>query len=93
MPVPATPIGELRRWWLDIRCGRCKRRVTMPIEDLIRRFDQHTRIGGIVVRLRCDAHRDGERCGGEPSKITLADVQFYGKSMRKVREVTVLGAG
>jgi hypothetical protein len=63
----------------------------MPIEELFPRFDQRTRIGGIVARLRCDAHRDGERCWGKPSKVTLAEVQFYGKSMRKVRELTVMG--
>jgi hypothetical protein len=91
LPVPATPIGELRRWQLDIRCSRCRRHVVIRVEDLIQRHDRRTRIGGLVRRLRCDGLKGDGRCGGQPSRVVLAEVHVYGKSQRKVREVTVVG--
>jgi hypothetical protein len=32
-----------------------------------------------------------EICGARPSEVKLAEVHTYGKSMRKLREVTVVG--
>jgi hypothetical protein len=56
-----------------------------------KRYDQRTRIGGLVRGLRCDGFRDGDKCGARPSRVVLAEVHVYGKSMRKVREVVVVG--
>ena len=50
-----------------------------------------TRVGEVVRRLRCRGLLNDERCGARPSQVKLAEVHVYGKSMRKVREVTVLG--
>jgi hypothetical protein len=91
MPVPATPIGELRRWQLDIRCGRCRRRTVISMEVLIQRHGHQTRIASLIRRLRCSGFRGEQRCGGKPARVVLADVHIYGKSVRKVREVTVVG--
>ena len=91
MPVPGTPIGELRRWQLEVRCSRCRRRVVLQLDTLTQRYDQRTRVGELVRRLRCRGLLNNERCGARPSQVKLAEVHVYGKSMRKVREVTVLG--
>jgi len=40
-PVPATPIGHLRTWILDIQCGQCRRHVVVPIPAFIERYGQN----------------------------------------------------
>jgi hypothetical protein len=92
LPVPATPIGVLRRWQLDIRCSRCRRHVVIRVEDLVRQYDHRTRIGSVLRSLRCDGLRDGGKCWGRPARVVLAEVHVYGKSMRTLRQVTVVGA-
>jgi hypothetical protein len=57
MPVPATPISELQKWRLDIRCGKCHRHVVLSVESLTKRFDQSARIIEVVRRLKCDGFR------------------------------------
>jgi hypothetical protein len=76
---------------LDIRCGKCHRHVVLSVESLTKRFDQSARIIEVVRRLKCDGFRCSNRCGGKPSRVVLVEVHVYGKSMRKVREVTVVG--
>ena len=39
MPVPATPIGDLTRWHLDVRCSRCRRHVPFPIARVYYLYD------------------------------------------------------
>jgi hypothetical protein len=61
------------------------------MDDLIARHDQRTRIGSLVRRLRCGGFKGDHRCDGQPSHVALIELQTYGKSVRKVREVIVLG--
>jgi hypothetical protein len=86
-PVPATPIGELTRWHLDIRCSRCRRHVPLRVRDLIELYGQKIRIGEVLRRLRCSGMRGGKLCHAVPSQVVLMEVDRY----RKVREVTVIG--
>lgn len=86
-PVPATPIGELKQWQIDIRCSGCRRYVTLRVEDLARRHGETLRIGPVIRSLRCS----DARCRARPSQVILAEVRHYGKSLRKVREIVVLG--
>jgi hypothetical protein len=90
-PVPATPIGELKRWQLDIRCSRCRQRVPLPIRDLIETYGHGLRIGDLVRRLRCSGLRDGKLCRAPPSQVVLIEVSDTGRLMRKVREIVVVG--
>src|SRR5277367_313545 len=89
MPVPATPIGELRRWRLDIQCSRCRRHVMLRLEDLLVGHDRSVRIGEIVRRLRCDGYRGEGRCMAKPSRVTLAEVYRHGKSAHIARQIDV----
>jgi len=91
MPVPGTPIGELKGWQLDIRCSRCRRHVQLNVADVVARYPGTVRIGDVLRRLRCGGFRDEVRCNGRPSRVKLAEVSTYGKSMRKLRQVTVMG--
>lgn len=67
-PVPATPIGDLRRWQLDIRCSHCRRHVPLPIADLIGPYDHRMKIAEVIRRLRCSGPRDCKRCRAIPSR-------------------------
>jgi hypothetical protein len=91
MPVPGTPIGELKRWQLDIQCSRCRRHVRLNVEDVAARYPSTLRMGEVLRRLRCGGYRGDEVCGAVPSRVKLAEVSRYGKSVRKLREVTVMG--
>jgi hypothetical protein len=44
LPVPATPIGGLTRWQLDIRCSGCRRHVPLRIADLVGPYGAKMRI-------------------------------------------------
>ena len=86
-PVPATPIGELTRWQLDVRCSRCRRHVPLPILDLIEPYGRQIRIGEVLRRLRCSGLRDGKPCHAQPAQVVLIEVA----AGRKVREIVVIG--
>ena len=89
-PIPLLPLGELRGGRLSIRCGRCQRRVVLPIEQ----FAEHgprLPLWRVVARLRCqNPTRGRSKCGGKPDLVTLV----YGRERRKdflvLREITVL---
>jgi hypothetical protein len=87
LPVPATPIGELTRWQLDVRCSRCRRHVPLPIKDMIEPHGHRTKIAEVVRRLRCSGLRDGKLSRAKPSQVLL--LKFDGQ--RKVHEITVIG--
>jgi hypothetical protein len=87
MPVPATPIGALSQWQLDIRCSRCRRHVPLRILDLIEPYGQKIRIAEVVRRLRCGGLREGKLCGARPAQVVLIEVAHG----RRVREITVIG--
>ena len=90
-PVPGTPIGDLRRWRLEIRCGRCRRHTVFQLEHLAERYGRRVTIGEIIRRLRCRGFRGRDQCGANPSRVVLIEVYVYGKSVRKVREIVVFG--
>jgi hypothetical protein len=88
-PVPATPIGDLTRWHLDIRCSRCRRHVPLRIADLIAPYGHRTTIAGVVRRLGCSGLLgDGRVCHAPPRQVVLIEVE--GK--RRRREIVVIGA-
>ena len=91
MPVPATPIGALKGWELDIQCSRCRRHIRLGVAYLADRYPPDARIGEVLRRPRCGATRGGKVCNAPPSKVKLAEVSRYGKSVIKLREVTVIG--
>src|SRR5690348_5919253 len=91
MPVPATPISHLRDWELDIQCSRCRRHVRISIGDVGARHSGTVTIGEVLRRLRCSGTRYGVACNAKPSRVKLAEVSKYGRSMQKLREVTVIG--
>ena len=88
-PVPATPIGDLKRWRLEIRCGKCRRAVTLPLEFLAGKYGGHVKIAAVIRRLRCARPGDGDRCGGNPSQV-LCKFNVYGKSLRREQEIVVV---
>ena len=90
-PVPATPIGDLMRWQLHVRCGRCRRDVVLMIAELTETYGEHIHTAEVVRKLRCDGTRGHARCGGRPSWVSLVQISAYGKSTRKVREMVVVG--
>jgi hypothetical protein len=61
------------------------------VGDLAARYPGSVSIGEVLRRLRCGGHRGGEQCNAPPSRVKLAEVVRYGKSMQKLREVTVMG--
>ena len=87
LPVPATPIGELTRWHLDVRCSRCRRHVPLPIQDLVGPYGQKTRISDVLRRLRCGGLRDSKPCRARPAQVVLIEISNH----RKIREITVIG--
>ena len=91
LPGAATPIGDLRQWRLDVRCGYCRQHSVLQLEYLAERYGRHVRISEIVRRLRCRGFRAEARCGAEPTRVALIEVLVHGKSVQKMREIVVVG--
>jgi hypothetical protein len=91
-PVPATPIGDMKDWQLHIRCARCGRHTVLPLDYVARRHGPRRRVIDVILRLRCNSFRGQERCRGRPRRVKLVKVATYGKSVRTMREITVLDA-
>jgi hypothetical protein len=91
-PVPATPIGDMKDWQLHIRCARCGRHTVLPLDYVARRHGPRRRVIDVILRLQCNSFRGQEKCRGRPRRVTLVKVATYGKSVRTVREITVLDA-
>jgi hypothetical protein len=89
-PVPATPIGELKRWRLDIRCGKCREVKALPLEFVAERYGRDIRIADVIRRLRCARERHGGRCGAKPGFVALVEFSVYGSSVRNIREIVVI---
>ena len=87
LPVPATPIGEMTRWQLDVKCSLCRRHVPLHLQDLIEPYGHKMRISEVVRRLRCSGQRDGKPCRARPAQVLL--LKFDGS--RRVHEITVIG--
>jgi hypothetical protein len=91
MPVPATPIWQIKGWHLEIWCSRCRRHTVLKLSDVAERFGRDIRVIEVVRRLRCGSFLYGARCGAKPSRVILVELSFYGSSARRLREVTVMG--
>jgi hypothetical protein len=89
-PVPATPIGDMKRWQLHIQCGQCRRHSVLPLSSLAECCGERTRVGEVIRRLRCDGVRGVKRCRGTPKRVILVKVVPYGKTIRKLREFHVV---
>jgi hypothetical protein len=81
---PATPIGEMRNWHLEIHCGGCRRHVALQVGHLAELYGEKTRIGRVIERLRCSGFQRGEEFQAKPRQVTLVEVSGQGKSLRKV---------
>jgi hypothetical protein len=91
-PVPATPIGDMKDWQLKIQCARCGRHTVLLLDDLARRCGPRRRVIDVIQHLQCASFRGQEKCRGRPRLVTLVKVATYGKSVRTVRQITVLDA-
>ena len=89
-PAPATPIGHLRTWILDIQCGQCRRHVVVPIPALIERYGEGVGGADLIRRLRCSGVSDGRVCTGAPKRVILAKISLYGSTHQRVREIVVI---
>jgi hypothetical protein len=90
MPVPATPIGELTKWHLEIHCGRCRRRRSLRLDHLAERLGRDARVMDVLRRLTCSRRSDNGPCGGKPARVVLIELHIHGKSTRKGRSVVVV---
>ena len=91
LPVPATPIWQLKGWHLEIWCSRCRRHTMVKLSDVTERFGREIRVIEVVRRLRCDSFLYGNRCGAKPSRVILVELSFYSSSASRLREVTGIG--
>ncbi len=89
-PVPMTPIGDMTGWQLHVQCGRCRKHVVLPFDYLAEQYGRRTRIVDVIQRLRCGGFRGTTKCRGRPRLVTLVTVASYGKTTRKLRQITVL---
>jgi len=90
LPVPATPVWQLKGWVLDVRCSRCRRHTVLHVSDLIDRYSPEASVIEVVRRLRCGGFRGEDKCRAKPSRVNLVEVSHHGKSWRKLREVVVV---
>ena len=88
-PVPATPIGDMQNWQLQIQCAWCGRHSVLPLDCVARRHGPRRRVIEVVLRLQCDSFRGRKKCRGRPRLVKVA---IYGKSVRTVRQITVWDA-
>src|ERR1051325_11443327 len=88
-PIPLTPLGELKSWRLEVNCSRCRRRVTVLVGDLAEQYGPKTRFGPAIERLRCRSDRAGNRCGGTPERVVLAEVFVRGKTASVRRQIVI----
>jgi hypothetical protein len=90
LPVPATPVWQLKGWVLDIRCSRCRRHTVLHVSDLVDQYSPEVSVSEVVRRLRCGSFRGDNKCRAKPSRVNLVEVSYHGKSWRKLREVVVV---
>ena len=87
LPVPATPVWQLKGWLLDIRCSRGGRHTVLHISDW---YSPEVSVSEVIKRLRCGGFRGEDKCRAKPSRVDLVEVSYHGRSWRKLREVVVV---
>jgi hypothetical protein len=90
LPVPATPVWQLKGWVLDVRCSRCRRHTLLHLSDVADRHSPEASVIEVVRPLRCGGFRGDSKCRAKPSRVNLLEVSYHGKSWRKLREVVVV---
>jgi hypothetical protein len=91
-PVPATPIGHMQNWQLHIQCARCRRHSKLSLDYLAQHYGSQRRVIDVILRLQCGNFRGSKKCRGRPGLVTLVRVAVYGKSVRPLRQITVVDA-
>jgi hypothetical protein len=92
-PGPVTPIGEVEKWEFRIKCGGCRRQITLRVAKVIERHGSRLRIYQAVAKLRCSGWAPSGQCGARPSQVMLVELDRGGKSARVLREINVLPKG
>ena len=65
---------------LPVTCGKCGNETHLPFKLLIQDGYGALTIGELVGKLKCHQIRNGVKCGGKPSRVTLREsVQVDGK--------------
>ena len=88
-PTPATPIGAMGDWRLEIQCGRCLNHAILPVPYLVLRYGEALRIGDVIRRLRCCKVGRRGKCGSKPSELVLVEGFRHGKSFHEKRAIPV----
>jgi hypothetical protein len=89
LPVPATPVWQLKGWLLDIRCSRCTWHTVLHVSDPVDRYGPEVSVIEVVRRLRYGGFRSDNKCRAKPSHVKLVEVSYHGKSWRTLREAVV----
>ena len=92
LPIPATPIGELARWHLEIRCGKCRRQRSLMVASLAGRYGGDVRIIDVLRRLRCAVRTESGARGGAPAHVVMAETHVAGTMRHRLRALTVWSA-
>lgn len=91
LPMPTTPIGDLKSLRLVLRCARCNWKVVLALSDLAKKHGTRLPVWRAIDRLRCHRRKDGALCGSLPRSVVLVECETYGKSTRITRQVVVRG--
>jgi hypothetical protein len=78
-PVPATPIGDMKDWQLQVRCARCGRHTVLALDYVARRHGLRRPVIDVTRHLQCNSFYGQEKCRGRPRLVTLVKVATYGK--------------
>lgn len=90
-PIPLSRLGELDGWHITIQCGKCRRRVMLPVPQLAEKHGPDLAVWRLVARLRCRSqNRSGAPCRARPNRVTLVQGRERRKDFLVYREVMVL---
>jgi hypothetical protein len=92
-PGPVTPIGEVDKWELRIKCRGCRRKVVLRVAHIIERRGPRLPIYRLVTNLRCSGWTPLGTCGARPASVMLVELDRGGKSARVLREIDVMPRG
>jgi hypothetical protein len=76
LPVPATPVWQLKGWLLDIRCSRCRRHTVLHVGDLVDQYSSEASVIEVVRRVRCGGLRWTPSVGQESVRLKRESLRF-----------------